>query len=98
MVPGEGFVGLKEADFEPSSPMRHATEFCSILDMQLDGKKILLVYTDQRVTYVSVKVALISVFLKCNLDFLCAARTALCHSWRNPVEKICPQSILVFNA
>ena len=66
---GEGFVGLKEADFEPSSPMRHATELCSILDMQLDDKKILQVYTDggpdHRVTYVSVKVALIAVFLKC---------------------------------
>lgn len=38
--------------------------------------------------YLSVQVALIAAFEKLDLDFLCAARTAPCHSWRNPVERI----------
>ena len=83
---------LKEGTFEPSSPMRHMAELCSILDGQHRDKKALLVYTDggpdHRVTYLSVQVSLIAIFLKLDLDFLCAAQTAPCHSWRNPVERI----------
>ena len=46
--------------------------------------------SDQRLTYmyVSVQVSLISLFLKQDLDFLCAARTAPAHSWNNPVEQV----------
>ena len=43
---------------------------------------------DHRLTYVSVQVSLIALFLKLDLDFLCAARTAPAHSWRNPVERV----------
>ena len=39
-------------------------------------------------TYLFVQVALIALFLKLDLDFLCVARTPPCHSWRNPVERI----------
>ncbi len=39
-------------------------------------------------TYLSVQLSLISLFLKLDLDFLCAARTAPCHSWRNPAERV----------
>ena len=39
-------------------------------------------------TYVSVKVSLITLFLTLDLDFLCTARTALSHSWSNPVERV----------
>ncbi|XP_065895962.1 uncharacterized protein [Dysidea avara] len=89
---GQVNVSLKECAFEPSSPMRHATELSCILDSQVENKHILLVYMDggpdHRVTYLSVQVALISLFLKFDLDFVCAARTAPCHSWRNPVERI----------
>ena len=89
---GQVFVTLKEGTFEPSSPMRHMAEVCSILDSQHSNKKALLVYTDggpdHRVTYLSVQVSLIAIFLKLDLDFLCAARTGPCHSWRNPVERI----------
>ena len=38
--------------------------------------------------YLSVQLSLISVFLKLDLDLLCAARTAPYHSWRNPAERI----------
>jgi len=89
---GQVNVLLKESAFEPSSPMHHATELSCILENQVENNHALLVYTDggpdHRVTYLSVQVALISVFLKFDLDFVCAARTAPCHSWRNPVERI----------
>ena len=32
--------------------------------------------------------SLICLFLKLDLDYLCAGRTAPYHSWRNPVERI----------
>ena len=30
----------------------------------------------------------IAVYLHHDLDYLCVARTVLCHSWRNPVERV----------
>ena len=68
-------------------------ELSAILEFLSCDKKILMINTeggpDHRVTYSSVQVALISAFLKLDLDFLlCAARTASCQSWRNPVEHI----------
>lgn len=55
-------------------------------------KSILFLYSDgcpdHRLTYVSVQVSLIALFLTLDLDFLCAARTAPSHSWRNPVERV----------
>ena len=53
---------------------------------------MLCVYTDggpdHRITYVSVKLACIALFLKFDLDYLIAARTPPYHSWRNPVERV----------
>ena len=53
---------------------------------------ILFLYTDggpdHRLTYVSVQLSLICLFLQLDLDYLCAGRTAPFHSWRNPVERI----------
>lgn len=43
---------------------------------------------DHRLTYISVQLSLFTQFLKLDLDFLCAARTAPFHSWRNPVQRI----------
>lgn len=43
---------------------------------------------DHRLTYLSVQLSLISLYLRLNLDFLCVCRTAPYHSWRNPVERI----------
>ena len=55
-------------------------------------KAILCVYTDggpdHRTTYVSVKLSLIALFLKFDLDYLIAARTPPYHSWCNPVERV----------
>ena len=90
---GKVLVGLKEATFEPSSPPRHIAELYDIVNTQgLETNPILLLYTDggpdHRLTYLSVQLSLISLFLKLDLDFLCACRTAPFHSWRNPVERV----------
>ena len=87
---GRVFYALKESAFEPSSPIRHVAELRSCLQSLGEVNPILLLYTDgrpdHRLTYLSVQVALIALFRKLNLDYLCAARTAPCHSWKNPVE------------
>ena len=90
---GKVFVGLKEAIFEPSSPPRHIAELYDVLTTQdLQMKPVMFMYTDggpdHRLTYLSVQMSLISLFLKLDLYFLCACRTAPFHSWRNPVERI----------
>ena len=43
---------------------------------------------DHRLTYVSVQIALIALFLELDLDFLCAVRTPPHNSWKNPAERI----------
>ena len=91
---GQVLIGLKEGAFEPSSPLRHMTELYGALlkyDL-LSQRSILFLYTDggpdHRLTYLSVKLSLITLFLKCDFDFLCACRTAPFHSWRNPAERV----------
>ena len=85
-------VGLKEAVFQSSSPLRHATELHSLLLSRIGNKTIMFMYSDggpdHRLTYVSVQLSLIALFLNLNLDFLVACRTAPNHSWKNPVERI----------
>ena len=90
---GQVNVALKEAAFQQSSPLRHACELGSLLKSQdVSDKPILCIYTDggpdHRLTYLSVKVSLVCLFLLLDLDYLLAARTAPCHSWRNPVERV----------
>ena len=43
---------------------------------------------DHRLTYLSVQLSLIALFLNLDLDILIAGRTAPSHSWANPVERI----------
>ena len=43
---GNVLVSLKDAAFEPSSPMRHMAELYSLLSSQPDQKRVLLLYTD----------------------------------------------------
>ena len=76
--------------------MRNAAEIEAVL-VNLYGTKeaippIVLIYTDggpeHRSNYLSVKLALIALQKNLNADTVCAVRTALDHSYRNPVEKI----------
>ena len=89
---GEIHIGLQDAVYEPSSPLQHLAELYSILITNIGNKKALFIYTDggadHRLTFVSVQLALIALFLNLNLNFICAGRTCPHHSWRNPVECI----------
>ena len=89
---GSVFVGLKDSVLQGSSPIRHAAELHSVLLTKLQNKSILCVYSDggsdHRLTYISVQLSLIALFLNLDLDFLVACRTAPNHSWKNPVERI----------
>ena len=85
------FVGLKDATFQHSSPIRHACELRNILRSR-DVKPILLLYTDggpdHRPTFISAQLALISLFLELDLNFLCTVRTPPYNCWKNPVERV----------
>lgn len=68
------------------------TELSTVLRCQSFSNPVLFIYTDggpdHRLTYINVQLSLICIYLKFNLDYLCAGRTAPHHSWRNPVERI----------
>ena len=89
---GTVFVGVKDIVFEPSSPFRHMAELHNVLQKNSFSTPVLFLYSDggpdHRLTYVNVQLSLICLFLKLNLDYLCAGRTAPHQSWRNPVERI----------
>ncbi|PKY22926.1 hypothetical protein RhiirB3_504468, partial [Rhizophagus irregularis] len=93
---GQVYIAYKDTIFQPSSAIRHATEFYNNYSIQyqdnINKPKILLLYTDggpdHRCTYGSVQISLIALFLKGNFDFLAAVRTAPYHSWANPAERI----------
>ena len=89
---GNVHVLYKDGVFEPSSPVRHASELVSLLESKSVTHPVLFLYSDggpdHRVTYTSVKLALIALYLELNLDYLCAARTAPYHSFRNPAERV----------
>ena len=59
---------------------------------RMDGRHILFIYSDggpdHRITYLSVQLSLIALFLNLDLDVLIAGRTAPSHSWANPVERL----------
>ena len=72
---GKVFVALKEAAFEPSSPLRHAVELSKCLKaagVNTILKPVLALYTDgrpdHRLTYGAVQVALIAMFKHLQLE------------------------------
>ena len=90
---GKVHVGLKDSIFEHSSPIKHAAELNKIFDSQERLlPPILVLYTDggpdHRLTFVSVQLSLLALFIKLDLDFLCAVRTPPHNSWKNPAERI----------
>lgn len=94
---GKIYVTTKDRVFMPSSPNRHGAETLRLLrdHYSSDGisldKKILLIYSDggpdHRVTYGSVQVAMICMFLQLDVDFLAAVRTCPGQSWINLAER-----------
>nr|XP_022306505.1 uncharacterized protein LOC111112916 isoform X2 [Crassostrea virginica] len=89
---GQVFVGVKDLALEPSSPLRHITELKDILMGEGIDKPILCMYSDggpdHRVTYLSVQLSIICLFLSGNYDMIIAARTPPMGSWKNPPERI----------
>ncbi|CAC5423857.1 unnamed protein product [Mytilus coruscus] len=86
---GNVTVCYKDSVYEASPPFRHGIEVDKIL-RKSEIKPVLIIYScggpDHRLTYHSVKLALIVLFKKLNLDTLIAVRTAPGHSWLNPAE------------
>ena len=89
---GQVSVSLKDSVFQASNPFRHAVELENILNMKADKKPVLMLFTDggpdHKVTFHSVKLALIILFKRLDLELLVAGRTAPGHSWTNPAERI----------
>ena len=80
---GQVYIMCKDAAFEPSSPVRLSAELYNIIKEKAIERSVLFFYSDggpdHRVTYLSIKL---------DLDYLCAARTAPFHSYRNPIERV----------
>lgn len=64
-------IMLKDSVFEPSSPLCHSTELATIIEQRAPEKPVFFVYSDggpdHRVTYLSVKLALICLSVKLDL-------------------------------
>lgn len=89
---GQVYVGVKDLALEPSSPIRHITELNSIVKAEQAEKPILFLYTDggpdHRLTYLSVQLSLLCIFIAGDYDMIVAARTPPMSSWKNPPERI----------
>ena len=86
---GQVTLALKDSVLQPAgSPFCHAAEIKELLQDHV--KPILMIYSDAGpdhcLTYHSVQLSLISVFVNLDQDMLIAARTAPGHNWANPVE------------
>ena len=89
---GQTFVTSKDKVSQPSSPLRHATEMCQLVQTHfsdngaLSDKSILVVVSDggpdHRVTFGSVKVSAIALFCALDLDMLICVRTCPYQSCR----------------
>lgn len=95
---GDVHITIKDKIFQPSSPLRHATETVKIIrekhsdDDVTSQQPILLRFTDggpdHRTTYVSVQFASILEFIALDLDLFVACRTAPHQSYNNPAERV----------
>ena len=89
---GQVYICIKENCFEPPSTLRHMTELCGISDGEDQHREILCLYTDggpdHRVSYLSVQLASICLFLKTDKDMVVAVQTPPYNSWKDPAERI----------
>ncbi|CAG2220390.1 unnamed protein product [Mytilus edulis] len=89
---GKVSVIYKDSIFMPSSSWRHATEICQMLQASGEVPPLVILFSDggpdHRITYHAVKLSLIVMFKKLDLDMLVAGRTAPGNSWVNPAERI----------
>ncbi|CAC5376627.1 unnamed protein product [Mytilus coruscus] len=89
---GKVSVIYKDSIFMPSSPWRHATEICQMLQASGEVPPLVILFSDggpdHGITYHAVKLSLIVMFKKLDLDMLVAGRTAPGNSWVTPAERI----------
>ena len=91
---GQVYVSYKDTVFQPSTAIRHASEFFNTMMEYYNTKlpEMLILYTDggpdHRTTFGSVQISLICLFLQGDFDFLASVRTAPYHSWMNPAERV----------
>ena len=89
---GKVFYSFKNMVTQGSSALRGVVEMAKILKSQrISASRFYAISDgggDRRVDYLSVKKALIGMFLVHDLDELIICRTAAGHSYRNPVERI----------
>ena len=89
---GRPHVTLKDKVIQPSSPLRHATEQCKILSSYFPDSAVILLVSDggpdHRLTYYSVQISLLCIFIERNLDMLIAVRTCPYQSWQNIAERV----------
>ena len=76
---GKPYVTVKDKVTRPSSALRHSCELKMILEKEAPAKSILITISDggpdHRVTFPSVKLALIALFRALDLDMLVSVRT-----------------------
>ena len=90
---GDVCIVTKDKAFQPSSPMRHARELQSIIADKFGDTypPILFIYSDggpdHRLTFGSVQVSLVCLFLRLNLDMIVAVRCAPHQCWTNLAER-----------
>ena len=95
---GQAFVTNKDKATRPSSPLRHAAELSDLVRIHYSEngstatKPIMVVISDggpdHRVTFGSVQVASLTLFMSLNLDMLVCMRTCPYQSWRNVAERV----------
>ncbi len=93
---GSVFVTLKDKVLQPSHAFRHTAELTKIIKTNLTTQprspRVILITSDggsdHRLTYLSVQVAMISLFQNLDLDMLVAIRTCPYQSWTNMAERV----------
>lgn len=88
---GKPIIILKDAIFQASNAFRHAAELIKHLEEDEADRPMMFIGTDggpdHNVTSIQVILSYIAVFLKLDLDFLCAVRTPPNFSVINPAER-----------
>ena len=90
---GSVVVTLKDKVLQLSHALRHSVELSNIVKNKGDNtKQVVLLISDggldHRLTFLSVKVAMIALFRSLDLDMLIAIRTCPYQSWTNLAERV----------
>ena len=90
---GDIYVGLKDAVFQRSSPLRHAEELIRLMsDIMEPTQTVMVILTDggpdRHLLRAGIEASWLAVARALDLDGLVVLRTVPKLSWRNPVERV----------